>query len=89
MATAAEVAAWMVAELERSGTLALVDAVREIHARFGPQFAPDGIIRSDVLAAFRRRGPRRDWVGSAREWRLHPPHDPPRDSRRRGLRPDA
>ena len=82
MATAADVAAWLQAEIERAGELALADAVATIRARFGAEFAPGGRIRPDVLRELRRLTPgRRVWVGSTQAWRRRVLHSPPRHGR--------
>src|SRR4051794_18293357 len=78
MATAAEVAAWMHAEFERTGELAQADAVAGIRARFGEAFVADGRIRNDVLAAFRRLAPEgRGWGRHAPGGRRREGYDPP------------
>src|SRR4051794_21203714 len=85
MATAAEVAAWMLAEFERTGELAQADAAAGIRARFGEAFVADGRIRNDVLAAFRRLAPEgRVWSRHAQGWRRRNAYDPPRGGRGAG-----
>ena len=56
--TPSEVAAWMLAEVERDGVLYQDEAVYEIERRFGEKFTytndrGNPAIRQDVLAAFR------------------------------------
>ena len=71
MATAAEVAAWMLAEFER--------------ARFGPEFVAGGGIRKAVRAAFRQGAQDRAiWVPSRQAWRRRNADDPPFRARVRG-----
>jgi hypothetical protein len=78
MATAAEVAAWMQDEFARAGQLTRAAAVAGIRARFGPEFAPGGRLRRDILAAFQQLAPEgRVWSHQAQAWRRRNAYDAP------------
>jgi hypothetical protein len=78
MATAKEVAAWLLAEFERAGQLAQADAVAGIRARFGAEFIRGGRIRRDVVEAFQKLAPEgRVWDQRQHAWRRRNRHDPP------------
>ena len=83
MATAVEVAQWMIAELRTEQALYQEQAVHDIAARFGDHFtylnaAGNLAIAKDVLAEFRRMtGEAVVWSRSDRSWRLREEHDEP------------
>jgi uncharacterized protein DUF6953 len=83
MATAQEVAEWMLDELTRNGQLRQETAVSDIALNFGYEFTYDNengnlAIRRDVLAAFRRLTENSVvWDGENRLWRKRDSSDDP------------
>ena len=83
MATAQEIATWMLKELERANELYQEDVVYEIASQFGNEFAYDNengnlAIRKDILAAFRKlTGDSVIWVRGERYWRKREAFDEP------------
>jgi len=78
-----EIAAWMLAEVERHGVLYQSDAVSQIEDRFGEEFIPlnsnsNPSIRRDVLAAFKLlTGESVIWERGERLWRKRESFDHP------------
>jgi len=78
-----EVANWMLAELERDGTLYQETAVSEIERRFSAKFTSINengnlSIRKDVLASFRKiSGEGVVWERGERLWRKRESYDQP------------
>src|SRR3954451_15503063 len=78
MATAADVGAWMQAELEQAGQLTEPAAVAGIRARFGAEFVVGHRIGPDVLAAFRAlTAGAVVWSQADGAWRRPSRDDPP------------
>lgn len=75
MSDASTVAAWMLAELQRDGTLYQEHAVREIAAKFGSAFTYENengnpAICPRVLAAFRKLAVDATWNRAERMWEM-------------------
>jgi hypothetical protein len=78
MATAAEIARWLLEEFEREGYLTQDAAAAGIRARFGVAFVPRGQLWQEVHKAFARLEPEgRIWLPGARAWRRRNAYDPP------------
>jgi hypothetical protein len=83
MHTPAEIAAYMVAELERERYLSQDMVVYQISEKFGEEFTPlndngNLSIRRDVLAAFKKlTGDDVVWERGERLWRKREQHDEP------------
>lgn len=81
MADEADVAAWMVDELDKSGLLYQEVAVYEIADRFGEEFtyyneSGNPAISRKVLREFRKRTPNVVWERGERCWRARTEGDP-------------
>jgi hypothetical protein len=78
-----EIAAWMLAEVIREGTVYQDSMASDIENKFGEEFAPSNInghmsIRPDVLKIFGKISKESVvWVKSDKAWRLREPHDEP------------
>ena len=76
------VAHWMLAQVERDGTLYQEEAVTDIEDRFGDSFIYEnenggtGICRA-VLSAFRKISDEVVWERGERLWRKREPYDDP------------
>lgn len=81
--TPAEVAAWMLAEVQRDGVLYQETVVGDIEQRFGGEFVVvndngNSAIRRDVLSAFRElSGESVVWERGERLWRKRESFDDP------------
>jgi len=83
VATANDVAKWMVKQMEESPYLYQETVVYDIKEKFGEQFTYDNVngnlaISRDVLTAFRKLTKETAiWVRSERCWRKREAHDGP------------
>lgn len=83
MATAAEIARWMLGEFERKGRLVQYEAANHIHDHYGEEFVYENdngnwAIKKDILAAFRKLTPEGVvWSRGYQEWRRREDDDPP------------
>ena len=83
MASAEDVAQWMLQEIKKNGSLLQAKAAREIERRFGKEFtyinnAGGKSISRGVLRAFRRlSGDDVVWARVSQYWRMREPNDGP------------
>jgi len=82
MATANDVAKWMVEQLKQQGMLYQEQIVYDIQAEFGEEFTyynnnGNPAINKDVLDAFKKLTPDVVWIRGERYWRTREPGDEP------------